>query len=225
MNNNYESAEILASRLLDLANPVDDQGIVYNFAKGFASFPVTLYWLGYDFIHAEDRSANLDDKFRFAKLIKSEKKLNDSLKLIVETVVSIFISKIDMEAIANMSIPVASSFAGKLAFARVSQVSLGKLITSRIVGSTISGWVFGGLLTIGGEVSKAIYTSRELRDRNQSLYYTLKNMGDLDLLYFLVQEKLEPIEDACKLAAYNRVEFNAVCKYFLEGLDYNAQSN
>lgn len=84
--------------------------------------------------------------------------------------------------------------------------------------SFAAGVVIGSVLTIGAETSRAIYTAHKLENQNLSLYYRLKGMGDLDLLYFLVEDKLKPFPDACSMADVNRREFNEMCKYFFGGL-------
>ena len=221
MSPDQEDAKNIADNLLDKFKPEDGYLILRSFSKGFVSLPVTFYWIGYDFIDTEHRSENFDDKYRFAKLIKSGKKLSESLRFIVEQVMADFASKIDMEAVINVSIPLMASLTGKISFTTMTQISLGKLLSEKFWSSLFSGALLGGLLSIGGEVSRAIYTSRELRERNMHLYYILKNKGDIDLLYFLVEKKLRPFEDACKLSTTNKIQFNLVCRYFLEGMNEN----
>lgn len=222
MTPDHERAKNIADNLLAKFKPEDDFLILRSFGKGFVSFPATLYWIGYDFLDTEHRSENFDDKYRFARLIKSTKKLSDSLRFIVEQVMKSFVSKIDIEAVINVSLPLAASITGKISFTTVTQLSLGKLLSDNFWSSLFSGALLGGMLSIGGEVSRAIYTSRDLRKRNITLYYTLKNKGDLDLLYFLVEKKLRPFEDACKLATTNKIQFDLVCRYFLEGIHENS---
>lgn len=221
MTPDHERAKNIADNLLDKFKPEDDFLMLRSFGKGFVSFPVTLYWIGYDFLDTEHRSENFDDKYRFAMLIKSGKKLSESLRFIVEQVMKSFVSKIDIEGVINVSLPLMVSFAGKMTFTTVTQISLAKMLSDKFWMAFISGLILGGMLSIGGEVSRAIYTSRELRERSMALYYTLKNKGDLDLLYFLVEERLRPFEDACKLATTNKSQFDLVCRYFLEGVNEN----
>lgn len=90
MSPDQEDAKNIADNLLDKFKPEDGYLILRSFSKGFVSLPVTLYWIGYDFIDTEHRSENFDDKYRFAKLIKSGKKLSESLRFIVEQVMEDF---------------------------------------------------------------------------------------------------------------------------------------
>jgi len=78
--------------------------------------------------------------------------------------------------------------------------------------------VIGSVMSIGAETSRAIYTAKKLENQTPALYHRLRSMGDLDLLYFLVEDKIKPFIDACRMADVNRKEFNQMCKYFFGGL-------
>lgn len=65
---------------------------------------------------------------------------------------------------------------------------------------------------------RAIYTSRYLKRRNPVLHDKLQNLGDLDLLYFLVEDIVKPFETACMVSDKNPAEFNKICEYFFGGL-------
>lgn len=43
-------------------------------------------------------------------------------------------------------------------------------------------------------------------------------MGDLDLLYFLVEDVVKPFEKACEISDVKPDEFNEICQYFFGGL-------
>ncbi|MHC9495856.1 hypothetical protein [Klebsiella pneumoniae] len=62
------------------------------------------------------------------------------------------------------------------------------------------------------------YTSRYLKRRNPVLHDKLQNLGDLDLLYFLVEDIVKPFETACMVSDKNPAEFNKICEYFFGGL-------
>ena len=49
-------------------------------------------------------------------------------------------------------------------------------------------------------------------------YQKLKDMGDLDLLYFLIEDLVSPFEKAIEFHNANLVFFNEVCQCFLDGL-------
>ncbi|HHG0536373.1 hypothetical protein LNM64_06295 [Klebsiella pneumoniae] len=81
-----------------------------------------------------------------------------------------------------------------------------------------AGSLAGLLLSVGAETSRAIYTSRYLKRRNPVLHDKLQNLGDLDLLYFLVEDIVKPFETACMVGDKNPAEFNKICEYFFGGL-------
>ena len=64
-----DSAKDIARDMLE-AIDIDGSGFWGAIGKGFISFPVSLAYLGYDFMDTEHRRDNLDDKFRLARLVK-----------------------------------------------------------------------------------------------------------------------------------------------------------
>ena len=68
---------------------------------------------------------------------------------------------------------------------------------SRGVSAFFAGSLAGLLLSVGAETSRAIYTSRYLKRRNPVLHDKLQSLGELDLLYFLVEDIVKPFETAC----------------------------
>ncbi|MEN5017149.1 hypothetical protein ABEH87_12465 [Erwinia sp. Eh17-17] len=113
---------------------------------------------------------------------------------------------------------IGGSIGGSIIFSQLTGINLGRLISANLVKAVFSGVVLGSLLSIGGDVSRAIYTSRYLRERNYAAYYKLKGRGDLDLLYFLVEDSVKPFERACAIGDVNKEEFDKICQYFLAGL-------
>lgn len=212
-----DSAKTLAKRMLKSLD-VDDSGFLASVAQGMLSFPVSMYYLGYDFMDTAHRHANFDDRVRMANMLKRGISVHQETQKIVNAVVREFMSKVNMDSIQGIAQNFTGVMAGKFIFAELTGVKLGAAISSRIMTSFAAGVVVGSVLTIGAETSRAIYTARKLENQNPSLYYRLKGMGDLDLLYFLVEDKLKPFLDACSMADVNRHEFNEMCKYFFGGL-------
>ena len=103
-------------------------------------------------------------------------------------------------------------------FSQLTGVNIGRVIISQGVGAFLSGSVAGGVLGIGAEASRAIYTSRYLRERNPIIYEKLKSMGDFDLFYYLIEDVVRPYEAACEIARIHPEEFDNICKYFFGGL-------
>ncbi|EKS6734074.1 hypothetical protein OR233_002495 [Enterobacter asburiae] len=197
---------------------VGDSGFLASVAQGMLSFPVSMYYLGYDFMDTTHRHSNFDDRVRMANMLKRGISVHQEAQKIVNAVIREFMSKVNMDCIQGIAQNFTGVMAGKFIFAELTGVKLGAAVSTRIMTSFAAGVVIGSALTIGAETSRAIYTARKLENQNPALYYRLKSMGDLDLLYFLVEDKLKPFLDACSVADVNKHEFNEVCKYFFSGL-------
>ncbi|HDS6497081.1 TPA: hypothetical protein QHX51_000147 [Enterobacter asburiae] len=212
-----DSAKSLAKRMLKSLD-VGDSGFLASVAQGMLSFPVSMYYLGYDFMDTTHRHSNFDDRVRMANMLKRGISVHQEAQKIVNAVIREFMSKVNMDSIQGIAKNFTGVMAGKFIFAELTGVKLGAAVSSRIMTSFAAGVIIGSALTIGAETSRAIYTARKLENQNPALYYRLKSMGDLDLLYFLVEDKLKPFLDACSVADVNKHEFNEVCKYFFGGL-------
>lgn len=197
---------------------VGDSGFLASVAQGMLSFPVSMYYLGYDFMDTTNCHSNFDDRVRMANMLKRGISVHQEAQKIVNAVIREFMSKVNMDSIQGIAQNFTGVMAGKFIFAELTGVKLGAAVSTRIMTSFAAGVVIGSALTIGAETSRAIYTARKLENQNPALYYRLKSMGDLDLLYFLVEDKLKPFLDACSVADVNKHEFNEVCKYFFGGL-------
>ncbi|EMP2055582.1 hypothetical protein RU349_004292 [Enterobacter kobei] len=212
-----DSAKEIARDMLDAIN-IDGSGFWGAVAKGFISFPVSLGYLGYDFIDTEHRRENLGDKFRMAGLLKRNVFDRDMVHKIINFFIEDFTSRIDVVKISNVIKEISGGAAGKVLFSQLTGVNLGLAISSRAVAVFFSGYMAGILLSLGAEVSRAIYTSRNLKAHNPNMYYKLKQAGDLDLLYFVVEDIVKPFEEACKVSEINPQKFDEICKYFIAGL-------
>ena len=90
-----DSAKEIARDMLEAIN-VDGTGLLGAVAKGFISFPVSLGYLGYDFIDTEHRRENQDDKFRIAQLIKRTPFDKKVVGQVIDVFVDDFISRVDI---------------------------------------------------------------------------------------------------------------------------------
>ncbi|MEX9251134.1 hypothetical protein [Pseudenterobacter timonensis] len=212
-----DSAKEIARDMLEAIN-IDGSGFWGAVAKGFISFPVSLGYMGYDFIDTEHRRKNLDDKFRLARLIKKGIFNHNIIEQVIRVSLEDFVARVNIEKTAAIVKNASGSFAGKMAFTELTGVKLGEVIASRGMSAFFAGSLAGLLLSIGAESSRAIYTSRNLEDRNPILHNKLQYMGDLDLLYFLVEDIVKPFETACMVGDKNPAEFDKICEYFFGGL-------
>ncbi|MFU0888503.1 hypothetical protein ACM26S_21045 [Kluyvera sichuanensis] len=212
-----DNAKVIARDMLTAIN-IDGSGFWGAVAKGIISFPVSFCYLGYDFIDTEHRRENLDDKFRLAHLIKKGIFNKDIIEQLIITSLDNFISRVNLEKISILSTNISGSFLGKITFSELTGIKLGEAIASRGASAFFAGTFSGLLLSIGAETSRAIYTSRHLEGIDPILHNKLKNLGDLDLLYFLIEDILKPFNTACKIGDKNQDEFDIICEYFFGGL-------
>jgi len=212
-----DSAKEIARKMLAVIN-ADRDGIMVAFTKSFIRLPVSLAYLGYDFLDTDSRSSRFDDKIRFAELIKNSLSEQDVLPRAIEVFTNEFTDRIDRYDVLKAMGNVSATVIGGANFTSLTGVNLGKVLLSSMLGSIMSGFAISGILTVGAEQSRAIYTSLALRQRNFERWYKLKSRGDLDLLYFIIEDVVGPYEKACDIAEYNPEEFKEICKYFFEGL-------
>ncbi|TDS97884.1 hypothetical protein EDF78_101259 [Rahnella sp. BIGb0236] len=212
-----EGAKEIARDMLDAIN-VDSHGFWGAVAKGFISFPVSIGYLGYDFMDSEHHSENQDDKYRLVKLFKRTTFSQETIEAIIKPFIEDFISRIDTNKIITFAKNLSGTTAGKIIFSQLTGFNIGKVIISQGVASYTTGFAVGGILAVGAEASRAIYTSRYLRERNPAMYLKLKKIGDLDLLYYLVEDIVKPYEKACEVSDKDTDEFNRICAFFFGGL-------
>ncbi|MCT4717315.1 hypothetical protein MUA01_20375 [Enterobacteriaceae bacterium H18W14] len=195
---------------------MEDDYFLASYIKGLLSFPVGVSYIAYDFIDSSNRTANFNDRVRIAEMLKGGISLRNSIEKIVDIVVNDFASYVNIERIRNTAVILAGSTAGKITFSNLTGISLGRAISSRFTTSLIVGGTIGSILTLGSETTRAIYTARRLEERYPTLYYKLRRTN-LDLFYFLVEDRIKPFEEACLLHDRNPTEFNAACDYFFNG--------
>lgn len=198
---NMDGAKELAKDMLEAIN-IDDSGFIAALAKGLISFPVSMGYLAYDFMDTEHHRANADDKYRFARLINKVGFNKELIGQVVGVFINDFSSRLDFSLMVEK---IVGDSAGRMIFSELTGVKIGYVISNRLVTAFFSGACIGSFLTLGAEVSRAIYTSRYLAARSPGHYQKLKDMGDLDLLYFLIEDLVSPFEKAIELHNTNEV--------------------
>lgn len=101
----------------------------------------------------------------------------------------------------------------------MTSINLGAALATRAVSSLMAGAGVGLILSVGAEESRAIYTSRYLRERNPDIYYKLQKMGDLDLLYFIFEDTVRPFEKACEIDEKTRNSLKKFAITFWKGYE------
>ncbi|WP_455852589.1 hypothetical protein [Pantoea endophytica] len=212
-----DSAKEIARDMLR-AISLDDSGVLVNFAKGFISFSVSIAYLGYDRLDTEHYRNNKNDKYRIAGLVERGTFRKEVIERVIGVFMDDFTSRINFEKTTDMIDRTGANLIGKLAFSQLTGFSLGRALTANATSAFFAGAVVGTILYLGSEASRAIYTSRRLELTNPKIYFKLRRMGDLDLLYFIVQDIVGPFEKACVMHDENPLEFDKICEFFFLGL-------
>ncbi|WP_318369015.1 hypothetical protein [Enterobacter sp.] len=215
-----DSAKNLARQMLS-ALDLQDEGMLVAYLRGFANFPVNLYFLAYDFIHTDDRRQNMDDNMRIANLLEraTSKKHINLVARAVNVFIEDFMKHVNMADLAKkVAEDTIASTLGSYTFGELTGIKIGKLISSRITVSIAFSMSISTLLMIGGGASRAIHVSRFLKTSNYGVYRKLRDLGDLDLLYFAIQDRVKPFEEATKLSSSDPALFNQAEEYFFKGL-------
>ncbi|WP_158782759.1 hypothetical protein [Pantoea sp. BAV 3049] len=212
-----DNAEGLARRMLRSLD-INNDGFFKSVLTGALTLPTNLAYLGYEYFDTENRYSNANDHHRIAELIKDGIAQKTLTSRIIFIIIKKFMSEVDEDKLKNEAMKLSGGFLGKIAVSELTGISLSKAVTSGLVKGIVAGSVIGLGLSIGAESSRAIYTFRRLEQNNHYLYYLLRKAGNLDLAYFLVEDKMSAFVDACNLKSKNKNEFDKVCEYFFSGL-------
>ncbi|MFC0139303.1 hypothetical protein ACFFJN_03770 [Erwinia mallotivora] len=208
------SAEKLADEMVDAIHL--DSNFFRGFLKGFVTLPVDFYYLGRDYTDTDNRTVNSFDKERMVRMIKNGMASRQNLEKILRLFLDNFFRYVDAKKVRELSSKGAGGFLGKMAFNQIATGNMGYVFSSRLIPRIVTGATVGGILSIGAAMSRSVYVSRDLQRRNHNAYNTLRRLGDLDLLYFMVADKTRPFEDAAALWFTDRNKFHQTCCYFFE---------
>lgn len=182
---------------------------------GLLSMPKTYGYLAYDFLDTGNRTQKDNDKIRLMYLIDRGYANKESLYKIGSIAISKYMSRLSDEQKRQIYKNIVGKQIGKIASNTIVLGQMNAALISKFVARLFFGIAFSSVLTIGAEQSKAVYTSRRLMDENPSLYWALRSAGDLDLLYFLVEEYTKPFEKAALLRGKDEAAFNELFELYL----------
>jgi hypothetical protein len=179
------------------------------------SMPKTMGYLAYDFLDTGNRQEKDNDKIRLMYLIERGYANKESLYKIGNIVISRYLSRLSDEQRRQVYKNIIGEQIGKIASNTIVLGQMNSALISKFVARLFFSISFSTILTIGAEQSKAVYTSRRLMDEDPVLYWKLRSAGDLDLLYFLVEEYTKPFEKAVLLKNKDEGAFNELLELYL----------
>ncbi|MFP2515077.1 hypothetical protein [Buttiauxella agrestis] len=191
-------------------------GVVSGFIDGILEIPEDIGYIAYDFIDSENRYNNNNDKIRLMFLVKKGGVNKDSLAEIIKVILIKYYSLLTSEQKSQLQYKIGGQITGKLVFTTQALSKFLQIFIDKLLIRTSVGLISTSILTLGAMQSKAVYSSRDLLNRNPNIYWELRGLGDLDLLYFILEDKLKSFEDAILLHDKDRSAFNNVMKHYAD---------
>ncbi|MEN4830678.1 hypothetical protein [Pantoea vagans] len=215
-----DSPKNIADGMLSLFNTKKKSGVetfMVSAISGFTSIPSDLYALTKDFLDSDHRWDNETDRIRLLTLLK-KRATSDDLRKLIKLVVEQYIKRLNEQQLEKMLVKMVGSAAGSITFKYLFVEAIVSRFFSRVIPQFLFSAGMTGIITIGASVSRSIYTSRDLMKKNKEVYALLRGAGDLDLLYFLLEDNIDPWLDAIALQQNNSPLANEVFTNFVEGM-------
>ncbi|EPY7420099.1 hypothetical protein ACXEKA_005176, partial [Klebsiella pneumoniae] len=194
-------AEKIANRILEVLYRRRRKSVYIRYTQKIGEvvldFTNDLAALAINFIDTENRYRNETDTYRL--LYRLKRGLHDQdLSKIINLILKRFTNEIK-NSTANYIEDKLAEATGK-AFINATLINdLASIFSQRFVGKMSAGLIITAVYSIGGSVSRAVYTSERLKLVNYPVYSDLRTAGDLDLFYFLVEAYTGPFLDAMTL--------------------------
>lgn len=206
------NSEIIANRILEVLQGNKRKPFFIRFTHKVGEvvldFSNDVSAMAVNFIDTENRSRNERDTYRL--LYRLKKGLRDlDLRKILDIVMKKFVYEIKNSKLDHLEQSLEKA-TGKFVVNTALINDLASIFTEKFIGRMAMGLIISTIFSIGGSVSRAIYTSERLRVVNNDLYNQLRVAGDLDLFYFMVDAYATPFLDAMALKNTNPDAWNEV---------------
>lgn len=142
---------------------------------------------------------------------------SEDVRRLINTVVKRYLSGLSEEQSKELLLKVGGSQVGGIAFKMVFVNELITLFVSKIVPRFLVSAGLTGVLSVGASISRSVYTSYDLLKLNKDIYYELRGAGDLDLLYFLVEDNVKPFIEAINFQQSHGAIDKEIFSRFLAG--------
>ncbi|KAA3667203.1 MULTISPECIES: hypothetical protein [Pectobacteriaceae] len=181
----------LADRIVKMLTTTD---FYEGMGNGVSELGKNFGYLAYGFIDTDSRSSRSREKERVIKAIHRGIVSRDKIIEAVTRIFDIFnrnVSEAKKETIYNK---IAGGLVGSFIISQVVMRASKKIGNMK---KMFTGIVYYGLMA-GGMMDRSIYRSRSLKEQNPEVYSELRK-DDLDLLFFLFEEQVEPLTEAIKM--------------------------
>ncbi len=214
------SPKEIVDGMLKIFNPRTQSGpeiFARSTVDGFLSIPEDLWMLTKDFLDSDHRWRNETDKIRLLTLIKKGLTSEDVRRLI-NTVIKRYLSGLSEEQSKKLLLKIGGSQVGGITFKMVFVNELITLFVSKIIPRFLVSAGITGVLSVGASISRSVYTSYDLLKLNKNIYYELRGAGDLDLLYFLVEDNVKPFIEAVNFQQSHGAVDEEIFSRFVSGV-------
>jgi hypothetical protein len=179
-------------------------------------FSKDIGYLIYEYLDTERREVNYKETIRLIRRLKAGVS-NDDVRKIVVMIVDEYTKTINKNSLDDLSEKL-GKLTGKYFINNVLMQDVASLFSTKIISKIVLNSSFSLAVTIGGLRARAIYSSKELSIKSPDIYYMLKREKDLDLLYFLVSDFLDPFVEAINLRKKDPDIFNKIFTNVINGL-------
>jgi len=205
-------AEKVANRILEVLQRRKRKSVYIRYTQKIGEvvldFTNDISAIAINFIDTENRYRNETETYRF--LYRLKRGLNDQdLSKIINIILNRFVNEIKNSRESYIEDKLAKATA-KLFINATLINDLASVFSQRFIGKMTAGLIITTIYSIGGSVSRAIYTSERLKLVNYQVYNALRIAGDLDLFYFLVEAYTGPFLDAMTLKRKNPAAWDEI---------------
>lgn len=215
-----DSPKEIAEGMLNLIMPRKKSGIevfATNVGKGFLEIPEDIWMIAKDYMDTEHRWRNQTDKIRLIAIIKKGVS-SEEVRRLVNIIIKRYLSGLSEEQSKQLFLKMSGKQVGGLAFKMIFVNELISLFVSRIVPKFLTSLGITGVLSVGSAMSSSVYKSYDLLKLNKNIYNELRGSGDLDLLYFLVEDNIKPFIEAINYQAIHGENDKVIFNHFLNGV-------
>lgn len=214
-------AERIANRIIEVLQHKKSKSVYIRYTQKVGEvvldFTNDISAIAVNFIDTDNRYINEANTYRL--LYRLKRGLHDGeLSTILNIVLKNFTREIE-ESKRNYIENNLAKGTGKLFINAALINDLASIFTQKFIGRMTAGLIISIIYSIGGSVSRAVYTSEKLKQVHYQIYNDLRVAGDLDLFYFLVEAYAGPFLDALILKRNNPAAWDEILVRLAKELD------